>query len=152
MVFGESPLFDRCGTPPDPDRGQLLLHRALADVEIEPATVRFTSAAGPVVTDGYHPGSPAWLVPLVAEARRVQPHVLVLLGSSVGRALLGARFAPRRQRGCLLPAPSGLGLDCGPAVLVTAQPNTVQRSRHRAFDYSALVQDLRVVADRVLTT
>lgn len=150
MVFGESLLLTPSVVGRGPDRGQLLLRRALADVGIEPAVVRFASVARPTVVDVGRPGSPAWLSPLMAEVRQVQPHVLVLLGSSVGRTVLGARYAPRRQRGCLLSAPNGLGLEAAPVMLVTAHPSTVHRSRHRAFDYTALVRDLRVVADRVL--
>lgn len=146
MIFGESPFVDGAVTGPRPDPGELLLHRALADVGIEPDTVRFASVARPEPVEGGRVGQPAWVAPLVVEMRRVQPRVLVLLGSLAGRTLLGPRFAPRRQRGCLLPAPSGLGLECAPAVLVTAHPGRVHRSRHRAHDYTALVRDLGVAA------
>lgn len=146
MVFGESPFVDRGGVMPRPDPGELLLRRALADVGIEPAAVRFTSAAKPDAAEADRVGPTGWVAPLVVEVRRVQPRVLVLLGSSAGRAILGDRFAPRRQRGCLLPAPSGFGLEGAPKVLVTAHPNTVHRSRHRGFDYTAMVRDLRVAA------
>ncbi len=146
MVFGESPFVQRGEVVSRPGPGELLLRRALADAGIEPATVRLISAA---TSDAavISPSRPrGWVALLVAEVRRVQPRVLVLLGPSAGRIMLGARFAPRRQRGCLLTAPAGFGLEGAPAVLVTAHPNTVHRSRHRAFDYTALVRDLRVAA------
>lgn len=146
MVFGESTLVDRGDEVSRPDPGELLLRRALADVGIEPATVRFTSAAKSDAAKIGPTGPTGWVAPLVAEVRRVQPRVLVLLGPSAGRTMLGARFAPRRQRGCLLPAPRRFDLEGAPAVLVTAHPNTVHRSRHRAFDYAAMVRDLRVAA------
>lgn len=146
MIFGESPFADRRVVRTLPDPGELLLHRALADVGIEPDTVRFTSAAQPDVARADQEGPTCWVVPLVGEVLRVQPRVLVLLGSSAARTLLGPRFAPRRQRGCLLPAPSVLGLECPPALLVTAHPGRVHRSRHRAHDYTAMVRDLHVAA------
>lgn len=146
MIFGESPFVDRRVMGPLPDPGELLLRRALADAGIEPDAVRFTSAAKPDAAEADQAGPTGWVAPLLVEVRGVQPRVLVLLGSSAGRTLLGPRFAPRRQRGCLLPAPSGLGLKCAPAVLVTAHPGRVHRSRHRAYDYTTLVRDLGVAA------
>lgn len=156
MVFGESRFCDR-GSTTRIDPGDLLFHRALADVGIEPDTVRFTSAIKPDAVGTGHGGPnrvdvgqsepTTWMVPLVAEVRRVQARVLVLLGSSAGSAVLGAGFAPRRQRGCLLPAPERFELETAPVVLVTAHPSTVHRSRHRAFDYAAMVRDLRAAAD-----
>lgn len=132
---------------PRPDPGELLLHRALADVGIEPATVRFSSIGKAEIVAVGLAVPTDWVVPLMAEVQRVQPLVLVLLGRSVGRTVLGARYASRRQRGWLLPAPSGFGLECAPKVLVTAHPTTVHRSRHRTFDYTALVRDLHAAAD-----
>ncbi|MEO6996632.1 MAG: uracil-DNA glycosylase family protein [Terracoccus sp.] len=146
MVFGESPLRARRTLGPRPDPGELLLRRALADVGIEPAAVRFTSAVKPGVAQADQAGPASWVAPLVAEVRRVRPCVLVLLGPSTGRTMLGARYAPRRQRGLLLPAPSGFGFEGAPQVLVTAHPSSVHRSRHRTFAYTAMVRDLRAAA------
>ncbi len=149
MVFGEAPLAGRGSAVSRPDPGELLLRRALADVGIEPEAVRFLSVAKREVVEAGGAGTPAWVALLLVEVRRVQPRVLVLLGSSAGRTMLGARFATRRQRGCILPAPREFELAGAPALLVTAHPSTVHRSRHRAFDYAAMVDDLRVAADRV---
>ncbi len=146
MVFGESPFVQRDALVSRPGPGELLLRRALADAGIEPATVRLLSAATSDAAAIDLPRPTGWVALLLDEVRRVQPRVLVLLGPSAGRMMLGARFAPRRQRGCLLLAPAGFALEGAPAVLVTAHPSTVHRSRHRAFDYTALVRDLRVAA------
>lgn len=145
MVFGESPFVSGGEVRSRPGPGELLLRRALADVGIEPAAVRFTGAVRSNDAET-GPAPTGWVASLMAEVRRVQPHVLVLLGSWAGRTVLGARFAPRRQRGCILRAPSEFGLESPPVVLVTAHPNTVHRSRHQAFEYTAMVRDLRVAA------
>lgn len=132
--------------------------RALADAGIEPVSVCFTHVVAsahvhepgapgehrlkPAVRDP-EPGCVPWTK---TELGRVRPHVVVLLGTATARALLGEGFGPRRHRGKRLDAPPELGLDPRAAVVVTANPIAVHRSRHRAFDYDALVRDLSTAA------
>ncbi|MEU3727727.1 UdgX family uracil-DNA binding protein, partial [Streptomyces sp. NPDC031705] len=68
---------------------------------------------------------------LVEELRLVAPDVVVVLGGTAGRALLGSSFRVGEQRGVLLPMPA---LDGGPdgsasgQLLATAHPSAVLRS------------------------
>lgn len=160
IVVGEPPssVTDRAGRAAD-ERGRLLLLRALADAGVEPDSVCFTHVVAsadvdeapdrpgerdpkPTVRAG-DPGCAPWTRP---ELSKLHPRVVVLLGTTTARVLLGSAFAPRRQRGIRLEAPPGLGLEHSPAVVVTANPVSVHRSRHRAFDYDTLVRDLHHAA------
>lgn len=159
IVVGDlpSPGSDRAGRAAD-ERGRLLLLRALADAGIEPVSVCFTHVVATadvheIDEPGEHrlkpaapaqePGCAPWTK---AELSGLHPHVVVLLGTTPARSLLGTGFAPRRHRGIRLQAPPGMGLDPCPAVVVTANPVSVYRSRHRTFDYDALVVDLSTAA------
>lgn len=83
---------------------------------------------------------------LDAEIAAVGPEVVVCLGATAAKAVLGPGFRVTRERGRLLPLPDAPG--DGPSVLATVHPSSVLRSdpeqRRAAFD--ALVEDLRVVA------
>jgi uracil-DNA glycosylase family protein len=80
---------------------------------------------------------------LDAELALVRPRVLVCLGATAARALLGPDVTVRNDRGRLLKSP------LAPAVLLTAHPSSVLRERDsaaREVTRRALVEDLRVAA------
>ena len=80
---------------------------------------------------------------LDAELEAVRPRVLVLLGATAAKALLGSGFRVSRRRGELLDSP------LAPRVLATVHPSAVLRApdqEARALAYKGLVADLKVVA------
>ncbi|KUI29453.1 uracil-DNA glycosylase [Mycobacterium sp. IS-1742] len=85
---------------------------------------------------------------LLAEMDAVRPEVVVLLGATAAKALLGNDFRLTAHRGQVLSLPpiGDLGID--PAVVATVHPSSVLRgpadNRQEAFD--ALTEDLRVAA------
>ncbi|MET8450874.1 UdgX family uracil-DNA binding protein [Streptomyces sp. NPDC005209] len=97
---------------------------------------------------------------LMAELRLVSPEVVVALGGTAGKALLGSSFRVSEQRGALLPWPDqglgpgaeGSGEQGGAAgavrgLVATIHPSAVLRAEDRDAVYAGLVSDLRVVAD-----
>ncbi|MFF7233540.1 UdgX family uracil-DNA binding protein [Streptomyces sioyaensis] len=87
---------------------------------------------------------------LTAELRLVDPELVVALGATAGKALLGPSFRVTKDRGALLPLPQD---ECQPAgraggmVVATLHPSAVLRSDERETAYAGLVSDLRVAAD-----
>jgi DNA polymerase len=84
---------------------------------------------------------------LEAEVAAVRPRVVVALGATAARAVLGRAVRIGAERGHVLEGPDG-----GPAVVVTTHPSALLRLRDRggwdeAFD--ALVADLRAAAAAV---
>jgi DNA polymerase len=82
---------------------------------------------------------------LDAELAAVAPEVLVALGATAARALLGRGFRVTRERG--VPVDSDLA-----NVLATVHPSSILRARddaERREAYEAFVADLRVVAKLV---
>jgi DNA polymerase len=95
---------------------------------------------------------------LVAELALVQPELLVCLGASAAKAVLGPDFRVSRERGLLLTdrnlavevpaaatAPPGTHPE-PPPVLATIHPAAVLRALDRDEVYAGLVADLRVGA------
>ena len=83
---------------------------------------------------------------LVAEIERVDPRVLVVLGATAAKALLGPSFRVTRHRGEWLDdAVDGAGP--GTRVIATVHPSSVLRATDRDAAYGAFVADLRTVAD-----
>ncbi|MBT2439504.1 UdgX family uracil-DNA binding protein [Streptomyces sp. ISL-36] len=80
---------------------------------------------------------------LEAELRLVDPSVVVVLGATAGKAVLGRGFRVGADRGALLPMP---GADGGPQVVATLHPSAVLRADDRESAYAGLVADLRVAA------
>ncbi|AOP47388.1 UdgX family uracil-DNA binding protein [Streptomyces lydicus] len=76
---------------------------------------------------------------LYAELRLVAPEVIVVLGATAAKALLGPSFRVTKERG----AP--VGSEHGTAV-ATVHPSAILRSDDRAAAYAGLVTDLRTVA------
>ncbi|MFF9869783.1 UdgX family uracil-DNA binding protein [Streptomyces sp. NPDC013953] len=101
-----------------PERGKRRIHKA--------PSLREMSACKP------------WLD---AEVRLVDPEIIVALGATAGKALLGSDFRVTRQRGMLLPYE-----DRGETLLATVHPSAVLRADDREAVYAGLVSDLRMAA------
>jgi uracil-DNA glycosylase len=80
---------------------------------------------------------------LEAEIATVEPRLLVLLGATAARALLGPSATIGGLRGRSLPALS----EGGPVMLVTIHPSAVLRADDREGELAGLVADLRVAAE-----
>ncbi|MGY5124262.1 UdgX family uracil-DNA binding protein [Streptomyces nigrescens] len=90
---------------------------------------------------------------LSAELRLVHPEVVVALGATAGKALLGPSFRVTKDRGALLPLPQEEQRPTesrdgqAPGLLVaTVHPSAILRSDEREAAYAGLVADLRVAA------
>ncbi|MGW0765579.1 UdgX family uracil-DNA binding protein [Streptomyces sp. NPDC002676] len=170
LLLGEQPgdQEDREGRPFVGPAGKVL-RRALADAGIDPERVyvtntvkhfKFTIPEGRKRRIHKAPNlreMTACRPWLEAELRVVSPQVVVALGATAGKALLGPEFRVTEQRGAVLPWP-GLdgsgdadgagGTDGGISALVaTIHPSAVLRATDRTAVYDGLVADLRLVAD-----
>lgn len=87
---------------------------------------------------------------LRAELTLLDPDVVVVLGATAGRALLGPSFRVTRSRGVLLPwPPKGFPDETarqGAFLLPTVHPSAVLRADDREAAFAGLVSDLRVAA------
>ncbi|WP_067801938.1 UdgX family uracil-DNA binding protein [Actinomadura formosensis] len=97
---------------------------------------------------------------LLAELRILDPDIVVALGATAGKSLLGASFRVTTQRGRLLPLPDleTLGTPAaareideaperaGPRLLATIHPSAVLRAEDRDAMYAGLLDDLKVAA------
>ena len=88
---------------------------------------------------------------LVAEFDLLRPELVVVLGATAAKALLGPSFRVTQSRGTLLPWPdSAQRPQDFPAasghVLATIHPSAVLRADNRDIAYDGLVADLRVAA------
>ncbi|WP_086785999.1 uracil-DNA glycosylase family protein, partial [Streptomyces caniscabiei] len=73
---------------------------------------------------------PVLLVPwLLAELRLVRPEIVVALGATAGKALLGGSFRVTKDRGALLPLPAEEAE--GARVVATLHPSAVLRADDR---------------------
>jgi uracil-DNA glycosylase len=85
---------------------------------------------------------------LRAELRLVHPEIVVALGATAGKALLGSSFRVTKDRGALLPLPGDDEEQDGrPHVVATLHPSAVLRADDREGAYAGLVADLRVAAE-----
>jgi uracil-DNA glycosylase family protein len=83
---------------------------------------------------------------LEAEIEAVGPLVLVLLGATAAQAIMGPAFRVTRQRGEVLPSPTGL-----PAV-ATVHPSSILRARDdetRELETARFIDDLRLASAAV---
>ena len=80
---------------------------------------------------------------LVAELTLLDPEVIVCLGATATKALLGASVRVTRDRGSLIERETSLGPR---QFLVSIHPSAVLRSQDRDAAYDGLVADLRVAA------
>jgi DNA polymerase len=84
---------------------------------------------------------------LAAELAVVEPELIVVLGATAGKALLGSSFRVTEVRGTVLERE----IHGRPERLVpTVHPSSVLRSDDREAAYQGLLADLKVAA-RVLT-
>lgn len=91
---------------------------------------------------------------LVAELEALDPELLVCLGATAAKAVLGPAFKVSEHRGELFPWPGfdepsdGARADAGPApmVLTTIHPSAALRAENRDEVYAGLVTDLRIAA------
>jgi uracil-DNA glycosylase family protein len=88
---------------------------------------------------------------LVAEFALLRPDVVVVLGATAAKALLGPSFRVTQSRGVAMPWPDSAqrpqDFPVEPAQLVaTIHPSAVLRADDRDAAYNGLVADLRVVA------
>src|SRR3954462_12119288 len=166
IVFvGEQPgdVEDKQGLPFVGPAGRLL-REAVGDAGIDPADVYITNAVkhfrfemrgkrrihqnpGPAHITACRP----WLV---AEFSLLQPQLVVILGATAGKALLGPSFRVTQQRGQLMPWPaSAQHPEDFPVAeiqaLATIHPSAVLRADDRETAYRGLVDDLKVAAAAV---
>jgi DNA polymerase len=87
---------------------------------------------------------------LLAELRLVRPEIVVALGATAGKALLGTSFRVTKDRGALLPLPPDG--EPGPYVVATLHPSAVLRADDREGAYAGLVSDLKVAAEALART
>jgi DNA polymerase len=80
---------------------------------------------------------------LVEELRLVAPEVIVCLGATATKALLGSAVRVTKDRGALMERDTSVGPR---QFLVTVHPSAVLRADDRDAAYGALVADLRVAA------
>jgi uracil-DNA glycosylase family protein len=166
IVFvGEQPgdVEDQQGLPFVGPAGRLL-REAVDDAGIDPASVYITNAVkhfrfemrgkrrihqnpGPAHITACRP----WLV---AEFALLKPELVVVLGATAGKALLGPAFRVTRSRGQLMPWPaSAQHPEDFPVAeiqaLATIHPSAVLRADDRDIAYQGLVDDLKVAAGAV---
>ena len=89
---------------------------------------------------------------LLNELNAIQPDVVVLLGATAAKSLMGSSFRLTAHRGEVLRLPADdkkIDLDIDPRVVATVHPSAILRGpsedREKAFD--ALVADLRIVPE-----
>ncbi|WP_328338870.1 UdgX family uracil-DNA binding protein [Micromonospora sp. NBC_00421] len=171
VVFvGEQPgdLEDQHGLPFVGPAGRLL-RRAVDDAGLDPAHLYITNAVKHFrhelrgrrrihqTPDRVHVvACRPWLV---AEFARLRPELVVVLGATAAKALLGPAFRVTRQRGALLPWPAAAEhpddftrvpedrvgtVDA--RVLATIHPSAVLRADNQDVAYRGLVDDLMVAA------
>ncbi|MBP0461981.1 UdgX family uracil-DNA binding protein [Streptomyces montanisoli] len=153
MLVGEEP-GDREDTEGEPFVGPAggLLRRAARDAGLDMKSAYVTNAvkhfkfeqAGPGKRRIHKPPSLREMTAcrpwLEAELRIVAPEVVVALGATAAKSLLGHDFRVSHHRGEPLTAP--VGTDA--TVVATLHPSAVLRSDNREQAYEGLVADLKV--------
>ncbi|MFE0249422.1 UdgX family uracil-DNA binding protein [Streptomyces sp. NPDC059010] len=159
MLVGEQPgdQEDRQGRPFVGPAGKLL-DRALAEAGIDPADAYVTNAVKHFKFTRAEPRkrrihkAPSlremtacgpWLA---AELAVVKPELIVLLGASAGKALLGSSFRVGEMRGAVLEREVHGRRE---RLVATVHPSSVLRARDdadREAAYEGLVADLKVAA------
>ncbi|MET9442957.1 UdgX family uracil-DNA binding protein [Streptomyces sp. NPDC006610] len=159
MLVGEQPgdQEDRRGRPFVGPAGKLL-DRALAEAGIDPGEAYVTNAVKHFKFTQAEPRkrrihkAPSlremtacgpWLA---AELAVVEPELIVVLGATAGKALLGSSFKVGEVRGTVLERE----IHGRPERLVpTVHPSSVLRADDREGAYQGLVADLRVAAQEM---
>ncbi len=161
VLVGEQPgdQEDRQGAPFVGPAGKLL-DKALAEAGIERGDAYVTNSvkhfrfaqSGPGKRRIHQTPDAAHITAcrpwLTAELRIIDPEVIVVLGATAGKALLGPSFRVTKQRGQLIPRPP---LDDEAATqngfyVATIHPSAVLRADDRDGAYAGLVSDLKVAA------
>jgi DNA polymerase len=156
MLVGEQPgdQEDRQGKPFVGPAGKLL-DRALAEAGIDPGDAYVTNAVkhfkftraeprkrrihkAPTLREMTACGP--WLA---AELAVVEPELIVVLGATAGRALLGSSFRVTQERGAVLEREIHGRRE---HLVATVHPSSVLRADDREAAYQGLVADLRVAA------
>ncbi|MCQ4083766.1 UdgX family uracil-DNA binding protein [Streptomyces sp. RB6PN25] len=163
VLIGEQPgdQEDRKGLPFVGPAGGVLM-RAIDEAGIDPADTYVTNAVKHFKFERQERGKRRIHKPpnlremaacrpwLAAELRLLEPEVVIALGASAGKALLGSSFRVTKERGAVLPMPSldGGGEPAGGALVATIHPSAVLRADDaaRAEVYAGLVSDLKVAA------
>ncbi|MET8678861.1 UdgX family uracil-DNA binding protein [Streptomyces sp. NPDC004647] len=83
---------------------------------------------------------------LEAELDVLAPEIVVTLGATAGKSLMGSSFHVTQERGVLRPMNGAAGTDSRPQLVATIHPSAVLRARDRDSVYGGLVSDLTVVA------
>ena len=162
MLVGEQPgdEEDLSGQPFVGPAGRLL-NELLAEAEVDRSTTYVTNAVKHfkfrmVGNLRYH-RSPShgeinacrpWLL---AELDAIQPRLILCLGASAAKSLLGAKFALTRDRGKIVSSP------WAPKVIATFHPSAILRAtdpNHKAEIRTALLSDLKLAkaASNALST
>lgn len=87
---------------------------------------------------------------LDAELALLDPEVVVALGATAGKTLLGPSFRVTQQRGMLIPWPGREDEDAArhaPFVVATVHPSAVLRADDRDGAYKGFLADLRIAAE-----
>ncbi len=156
MLVGEQPgdQEDRQGTPFVGPAGHLL-DRALADAGLDPADAYVTNAVKHFKFTRAEPRKrrihkaptlreAAACAPwLAAELAAVEPEMVVVLGATAGKALLGSSFRVTHVRGTVLEEEIH---GHRRRLVPTVHPSAVLRSDDRDAAYQGLVSDLKVAA------
>ncbi|HEU4424333.1 MAG TPA: UdgX family uracil-DNA binding protein [Pilimelia sp.] len=164
VMVGEQPgdVEDQQGLPFVGPAGRVL-RRAVDDAGIDPRQLYITNAVKHFKFKSTGPGKrrihqtpdrieiTACRPWLVAEFDLLRPELVVVLGATAAKALLGPSFRVTQSRGVLLPWPdSAQRPQDFPAmsghVLATIHPSAVLRADDREKAYEGLVADLRVGA------
>ncbi|GGR69880.1 uracil-DNA glycosylase [Micromonospora fulviviridis] len=174
VLVGEQPgdMEDQKGLPFVGPAGRLL-RKAVDDAGIDPGHIYLTNAVKHFrfelrgkrrihqTPDRVHiTACRPWLV---AEFARLHPEIVVVLGATAAKALLGPTFRVTKQRGELMPWPAaaqhpedfarvpvdsaGTVADAPAArLLATIHPSAVLRAENQDVAYDGLVKDLKVAA------
>lgn len=162
VMVGEQPgdIEERRGQPFVGPAGKLL-DRALKAAEIDRSQVWVTNSVLHFKFTQRAPGQrrihqtpdvyevaacKPWLE---AQLNRLRPELVILLGATAAKSLLGSSFRVTKQRGTLMPGPAGSGAQ----LIATIHPSAVLRGDDEQRDvmFDGLVADLRVAASALGT-
>jgi uracil-DNA glycosylase family protein len=157
MIIGEQPgdIEERRGQPFVGPAGKLL-DRALEQAGIDRRQVwvtnsvlhfKFTQSAPTKRRIHQTPNAEEvaackpWLE---GQLNRLRPELVILLGATAAKSLLGSTFRVTRERGTLIPGPPGSGAQ----LIASIHPSAVLRGSEEERDnmFDGLVNDLRVAA------
>jgi uracil-DNA glycosylase family protein len=81
---------------------------------------------------------------LEAQLNRIRPELVIVLGATAAKSLLGPTFRVTKERGILMPGPASSGAQLIASIHPSAVLRGSEEDRDQMFD--GLVQDLRVAA------